>query len=62
MMICGKVSECFCGVCRRAHGLPEGEEDDEFDSEDFYEWSVLGDIESNLNVELDEAVHGNGNT
>lgn len=35
------------------HGLPEGEEDDEFDGDDFEEGSVLGKITVELVEELD---------
>ena len=38
--------------------MPEGEEDDEFDGEDFHEGSVFGDVVPDLDVELDETVHG----
>lgn len=44
------------------HCLPEGEEDDEFDGDDFEEGSVFGEIAAELDVELDQADHGDGNT
>jgi len=39
-------------------GLPEGEEDDEFDGEDFEEGVVRGEVVADLDVELDQEVHG----
>ena len=60
MIIWGKVSREVREMGREAHGLPEREEDDEFDGEDFDEGFVLGNVEPDLHVELDEAVHGDG--
>ena len=37
--------------------MPEGEEDDEFDSCDFQEGPVFDEIFFELDIELDEAVH-----
>ena len=44
------------------HRLPEGEEDDEFNGDDFDERSVFSEINAELDVELDQADHGDGNT
>lgn len=44
------------------NGLPETQEDDKFDGQDFEQRSVLRNIGPNLNVELDNAVHGNGDS
>ena len=38
--------------------MPKAEEDDEFDAEDLHERLVLCKIILELNIELDEAVHG----
>ena len=40
--------------------LPEGKEYDEFDGCDFQEGPVFGEIFFELDVELDQAVHGDG--
>ena len=42
--------------------LPEGQENDKFDGENFEERLVWGKLfgVAQLNIELDEAVHGNG--
>jgi len=42
--------------------LPEGEEDDEFDGEDFDEGLFCGNVfvGAELDVELDDAEHGDG--
>lgn len=44
------------------HCLPKGEEDNEFDSNDFEEGSVFGKITVELVEELDQAEHGHGDT
>src|ERR1700760_5040808 len=45
-----------------AYILPKGEKDDQFDTADFQEWPVRCKILLQLYVELDEAVHGNGDS
>ena len=40
--------------------MPEREEDDEFDGCDFQEGPVFGEIFFELDVKLDETVHGDG--
>lgn len=40
--------------------LPETQENDEFETEDFEERSVAGEVIFELNMELDDAVHCNG--
>lgn len=46
----------------RTHCLPKGEEDNEFDSNNFEEGSVFGKITVELVEELDQAEHGHGDT
>lgn len=41
-------------------GLPEREENDQFDGENLQEGPVMGKVEPKLDVELNKAVHGNG--
>jgi hypothetical protein len=41
-----------------AYVLPEGEEDDELDAEDFDERMVLSNVVLDLHVELNETEHG----
>lgn len=38
--------------------LPEGQEDDQLDGEDLQEGLILANVVFNLDVELDQAVHG----
>lgn len=47
------------GADGNGRGLPEGEEDDELDGDDFDEKFVLGDGFAELNVHLDKTEHGN---
>ena len=44
------------------YGLPEDEEDDEFDGKKLEEGSKLDDIEMDLVIELDDVVHGHRNS
>jgi len=46
------------GVRKSTYSLPERQEDDKLDGCHFEKWLVLGEIRSELDVELDEAVHG----
>lgn len=40
--------------------LPEREENDQLDRQNLQEWLILADVILDLNVELDQAVHGDG--
>ena len=64
-----------CDLCRWRHDLeggrcentdyerlPEGEEDHELDCKDLQEGSVWCKVLPKLNVELDDHVHGDGNS
>lgn len=42
------------------NGLPKGEEDDQFDADNFEKWLVFGDVRLELDVELDHEEHGKG--
>lgn len=44
------------------NGLPERKKDDEFDGKDFEEGAMLLDVVAELDVELNEAIHGDGNS
>lgn len=39
--------------------LPEGKEDDQLDAKNLDKGPMLGDVILRLNIELDQAVHGN---
>lgn len=39
--------------------MPEGEEDDELDGQDFEERGMLFEVMAKLDVELDETIHSN---
>ena len=41
-------------------GLPEGEEDDQLDGKHLKERTVVGEVKSELDVKLDQTVHGDG--
>lgn len=40
------------------YSLPKGKEYHELDAQDLHEWLVLGKIVLELDIELDQAVHG----
>lgn len=42
--------------------MPEGEEDDEFDGSDFEQGLIPGDVFTDLEVKLDDTVHGDADS
>lgn len=47
-------------VYRNAHRLPEGKENHKLDAKNFEERPVMRDVVLDLDVKLDQAIHGNG--
>ncbi len=48
------------GEERNGDGLPEAQENDQLDRSNLEKWFVLADVVLDLYVELDQAVHGDG--
>ena len=57
-MGCGLANSMVSRCCVWTHGLPETEENDELDTQDLQERPVLGQVSLQLDVELDQAEHG----
>ena len=65
IIVCEQIvrsSVCLMGKRTSAYRLPEREEDHKLDHSDFEKRSMVGDVLLDLHIELDDAVHGYGDT